>query len=72
MPYSAARQRAGAVQDALQHRVEVEAFVDPKVGLVQTGQALTQRFYVSLRVRPGPSSSPSIERPAIECGPAAE
>ena len=43
-----ARQRAGAVQDALQHRVEVEAFVDPKVGLVQPGQALTQRSYLSI------------------------
>ena len=43
-----ARQRAGAVQDALQHRVEVEAFVDAKVGLVQPGQALTQRFHLSV------------------------
>ena len=60
-----ARQRAGAVQDALQHRVEVEAFVDPKVGLVQTGQALTQRFYVSnvfvrvLHLRPPSNGRPS-------------
>ena len=38
------RQRPGAVQDALQHRVEVDALVDAQAGLAQPGEAVSGRL----------------------------
>ena len=45
-----AGQRAGAVQDPLQHRVEVEALVDAQAGLAQPGQPVPQLRYLPLKI----------------------
>ena len=39
-------QRAGAVQDPLEHRVEVEALVDAQAGLAEPGQPVPQLRYL--------------------------
>ena len=41
------RQRAGAVHDLLEHRVEVQALVNAEAGLAQTREALLQLLYPS-------------------------
>ena len=43
-PVAGAGQRSGAVQDSLQHRLEVQALVDAQAGLAEAGQALPQRL----------------------------
>ena len=40
------RQRTGAVQDPLEHGLEVEALVDALAGLGEPGQALPQRYII--------------------------
>ena len=36
--------RPGAVQDSLEHRLEIEALVDAQAGLGKPGKPLPQRF----------------------------
>ena len=40
------RQRTGAIQDSLQHRVELEALVDPQAGLAQPRETVPQRRHL--------------------------
>ena len=39
-------QRAGAVEDFLQYRVQVEALIHAAAGLAQLGEAVAQRLYL--------------------------
>ena len=47
-PVAGFGERPGGVQNALQHRVEVEAFVDAQAGRAQPGQPVPQLMYLPL------------------------
>ena len=44
------RKGPGAVQDSLEHRVQVQALVDVQAGLAQAGEAVPQRLILPLEI----------------------
>ena len=68
-----AGQCAGAVQDALQHRVQVKALVDAQAGLAEAGQPLPQGFdfpaEVAVILHVVPSWFGLVDQPAPNAGP---
>ena len=63
---SGARHGAGAVQDALQRRLDVEALIDAQAGAAEPGQPVPQRRYLTVSfVRLRQFLSPPVVLPAL-------